>query len=130
MSSEDIAELNKMQADSVPRKLINVASLPAPTFRFLLSCLEARLALLKPDVIVGLEARGFLFGPSLALSLNCAFVPIRKGGKLPGKCLQSIYQKEYGEDIFEIQEHSIKPGQRVIIVDDILATGMEKQPTD
>ncbi|EON67315.1 hypothetical protein W97_06568 [Coniosporium apollinis CBS 100218] len=77
----------------------------------------------KPDVIVGLEARGFLFGPSLALRLGAAFVPVRKQGKLPGPTETASYQKEYGEDFFQIQKGAIKNGQRVIIVDDIIATG-------
>jgi len=77
----------------------------------------------KPDVIVGLDARGFLFGPSLALRLDCAFVPVRKKGKLPGPCVLAGYEKEYGSDIFQMQEDAIKPGQKVLIVDDIIATG-------
>lgn len=77
----------------------------------------------KPDVIVGLEARGFLFGPSLALALGAAFVPVRKQGKLPGPTETASYQKEYGEDFFQMQADAIKPGQKVIIVDDIIATG-------
>jgi len=75
------------------------------------------------DVIVGLDARGFLFGPSLALKLGCAFVPVRKAGKLPGNCVKVSYQKEYGEDFFEMQREAVKPGQKVLIVDDIIATG-------
>ncbi|KAL8869133.1 MAG: hypothetical protein Q9174_004496 [Haloplaca sp. 1 TL-2023] len=78
----------------------------------------------KPDVVVGLEARGFLFGPSLALRLGAGFVPVRKPGKLPGGVEKAAFQKEYGEDFFEIQKDGINPGQRVIIVDDIIATGL------
>lgn len=78
----------------------------------------------KPDVIVGLEARGFLFGPSLALRLGAAFVPVRKKGKLPGPVETETYQKEYGQDFFQMQADSIKPGQKVVVVDDIIATGM------
>ena len=78
---------------------------------------------LKPDVIVGLEARGFLFGPALALRLGAAFVPVRKKGKLPGRTWSASYVKEYGEDVFEMQRDIIKPGQRVLVVDDIIATG-------
>jgi len=75
------------------------------------------------DVIVGLEARGFLFGPMLAQQLNASFVPIRKKGKLPGEVVQVKYSLEYGEDVFEAQKGSVKPGQSVVIVDDLLATG-------
>ncbi|KAI5124721.1 hypothetical protein M0805_005359 [Coniferiporia weirii] len=77
----------------------------------------------KIDAIVGLDARGFLIGPPLALRLGAAFVPVRKRGKLPGECVQAIYAKEYGEDVFEMQANSIQPGQIVLVVDDLIATG-------
>ncbi|KAI1981221.1 adenine phosphoribosyltransferase, partial [Ophidiomyces ophidiicola] len=77
----------------------------------------------KPEVIVGLDARGFLFGPSLALRLGAAFVPVRKKGKLPGPVETQGYEKEYGTDYFQIQADAVKPGQKVVIVDDIIATG-------
>ncbi|KAH4936417.1 adenine phosphoribosyltransferase [Parastagonospora nodorum] len=77
----------------------------------------------KPHVVVGLDARGFLFGPSLALRLGAAFVPVRKRGKLPGPCETAEYMKEYGSDFFQMQEGVVKSGQKVLIVDDIIATG-------
>ena len=77
----------------------------------------------KPDIIVGLEARGFLFAPTLALRLGCGFVPIRKKGKLPGPTTEVAYEKEYGKDYFAIQSDAVKPGQKVLVLDDILATG-------
>ncbi|KAL6299104.1 phosphoribosyltransferase-like protein [Sparassis latifolia] len=77
----------------------------------------------KIDVVVGLDARGFLLGPIIALRLGAAFVPVRKRGKLPGKCIQATYEKEYGPDIFEMQSDAIQPGQNVIVVDDLIATG-------
>ncbi|KAF8974234.1 phosphoribosyltransferase-like protein [Flammula alnicola] len=77
----------------------------------------------KVDVIVGLDARGFLFGPIIALRLGAAFVPVRKAGKLPGQCISASYEKEYGVDSFEMQADAIKPGQTVVIVDDLIATG-------
>ncbi|CAO1604765.1 MAG: hypothetical protein LQ349_003829 [Xanthoria aureola] len=76
-----------------------------------------------PEIIVGLEARGFLFGPSLALKLGAGFVPVRKQGKLPGPTETASFKKEYGEDIFQIESDAVKPGQRVLVVDDIIATG-------
>jgi len=77
----------------------------------------------KIDVVVGLDARGFLLGALLALRLEAAFVPVRKRGKLPGATVSVEYVKEYGSDIFEMQEDSIKPGDNVIVVDDLIATG-------
>jgi adenine phosphoribosyltransferase len=77
----------------------------------------------KPDVIVGLDARGFLFGPSLALRLGASFAPVRKRGKLPGPTVESAFEKEYGQDYFQMQADAVKPGQTVLVVDDIIATG-------
>jgi adenine phosphoribosyltransferase len=77
----------------------------------------------KPDVVVGRDARGFLFGPSLALRLGAAFVPVRKQGKLPGPCETAEYMKEYGSDFFQMQADAVRKGQKVLIVDDIIATG-------
>lgn len=82
---------------------------------------------ITPDVIVGLDARGFLFGPGLALRLGTGFAPVRKKGKLPGPCVTAEYQKEYGTDLFQMQEDAIKPGQKVLIVDDIIATGKPRK---
>lgn len=92
-------------------------------FQLLIDGLKQQLAGKTVDVIVGLDARGFLFGPTLALQLGCSFVPVRKAGKLPGSTVQVSYAKEYGEDKFEIQADAIKAGQKVVIVDDIIATG-------
>ena len=75
------------------------------------------------DVVLGIEARGFIFGPALAYRLNAGFVPIRKPGKLPAATEKVKYDLEYGSDSLEIHKDAIQPGQRVIIVDDLLATG-------
>ncbi|CDZ97169.1 adenine phosphoribosyltransferase [Phaffia rhodozyma] len=77
----------------------------------------------KIDAIVGLDARGFLLGPPLALRLGCSFVPVRKAKKLPGACHKVTYSLEYGEDAFEIQEGSLPEGANVLVVDDLIATG-------
>ncbi|ORY55463.1 phosphoribosyltransferase-like protein, partial [Pseudomassariella vexata] len=101
------------------------------TFEALLRVLELQIKEsigTIPDVIVGLDARGFLFGPTLALRLNCAFVPVRKQGKMPGPCVTASYEKEYGADYFQMQSDAIKPGQTVLVVDDIIATGKPRQP--
>jgi adenine phosphoribosyltransferase len=93
----------------------------------LIRALELQVLLLnggtKPDVVVGLDARGFLFGPSLALRLGASFAPVRKRGKLPGPTAEAAFEKEYGQDYFQIQSDAIKKGQSVLVVDDIIATG-------
>ncbi|KAG7210765.1 hypothetical protein KM043_012259 [Ampulex compressa] len=78
---------------------------------------------LEVDLVVGLDSRGFLFAPMICLELGKPFMPIRKKGKLPGKVLQQTFTLEYGEATFEIQTEFIKNGTRVLIVDDLLATG-------
>jgi adenine phosphoribosyltransferase len=75
------------------------------------------------DLVMGIEARGFIFGPALAYRLNAGFVPIRKPKKLPAQTVRCTYDLEYGSDTLEIHQDSIRPGQRVLIVDDLLATG-------
>ncbi len=75
------------------------------------------------DLIVGPESRGFIFGTPLAYMMGKGFIPIRKKGKLPYKTIRAEYQLEYGSDILEMHEDAIKPGQRVVIIDDLLATG-------
>jgi adenine phosphoribosyltransferase len=75
------------------------------------------------DVVVGVEARGFIFAPALAYRLGAGFVPVRKPKKLPARTAQVCYQLEYGTDTLEIHRDAIEPGQTVIISDDLLATG-------
>jgi len=77
----------------------------------------------KVDVVVGVEARGFIFAPALAYRLGAGFVPVRKPKKLPAKTAKVSYQLEYGTDTLEIHEDAIRPGQSVLISDDLLATG-------
>jgi adenine phosphoribosyltransferase len=75
------------------------------------------------DVVVSIEARGFIIGPAIAYKLGAGVVPVRKKGKLPWRCYQASYDLEYGTDTLEIHQDAIKPGERVLIVDDLLATG-------
>ncbi|MDP9268147.1 MAG: adenine phosphoribosyltransferase [Acidobacteriota bacterium] len=77
----------------------------------------------KVDLVVGIEARGFIFGPALAYRLNAGFVPVRKPKKLPGETHKVTYQLEYGSDSLELHKDAVVKGQRVVIVDDLLATG-------
>ncbi|MAT81459.1 MAG: adenine phosphoribosyltransferase [Phycisphaerae bacterium] len=75
------------------------------------------------DLVVGAESRGFIFGTALARALNAGFIPIRKKGKLPGDTVSQDYELEYGHDTLEIHTDAIQPGQRVLMVDDLIATG-------
>lgn len=92
-------------------------------FKYTIDTLKKALEDKKIDVVVGPEARGFIFGTPLAYALGAGFVPVRKKGKLPAETVSLEYQLEYGTDILEIHKDSIKKGQRVVIVDDLLATG-------
>ena len=77
----------------------------------------------QPDVLAGVESRGFLIAAPLALKLGCGFIMLRKRGKLPGATVGLDYDLEYGSDRIEIQADAVEPGQRVVVVDDLLATG-------
>ncbi len=77
----------------------------------------------RPDVLAGIESRGFLTAAPLALMLGCGFIMVRKRGKLPGPTIPYTYDLEYGSDTIEIQADAVQPGQRVIVLDDLLATG-------
>jgi len=77
----------------------------------------------KFDKVVGLDARGFIIGGAIAHQLTLGFVPIRKKGKLPGATISEAYQLEYGEAVMEIHDDAIQPGEKVLVVDDLLATG-------
>src|SRR6267142_4768337 len=81
------------------------------------------------DLILGMEARGFIFGPALAYRLNAGFVPVRKPGKLPAETAKVSYDLEYGSNSLEIHKDAIQKGQRVLIVDDLLATGGTAEAT-
>ena len=78
---------------------------------------------MNPDYIVGLDARGFIFGAPLAVKLGCGFIPIRKKGKLPFDTIGKSYELEYGEATLEIHKDALKAGDNVVIIDDLLATG-------
>ena len=75
------------------------------------------------DIVVGIESRGFIFAPALAYNLNAGLVLVRKKGKLPAESISATYDLEYGQDVLEMHKDAIEPGQRVLIVDDLIATG-------
>ena len=77
----------------------------------------------KIDKIAAVESRGFLFGTPLAMELNVGIIPVRKPGKLPGETVSYSYELEYGTDSLEIQKGAIQPGERILVIDDLLATG-------
>jgi len=83
----------------------------------------------KVDLVLGMEARGFIFAPALAYRLNAGFVPVRKKGKLPAETVSFDYELEYGVNSLEMHKDAIEKGQRVLIVDDLLATGGTAQAT-
>ena len=92
-------------------------------YKELIDRIAASLGGRQVDLVVGPEARGFVIGAALAYALNAGFVLIRKPGKLPCETLQYEYQLEYGTDILQVHKDAIKPGQKVVVVDDLLATG-------
>jgi adenine phosphoribosyltransferase len=92
-------------------------------FRDAVQCFLEASDPLQPEIIAGIDARGFLFGSIVAYELGVGFVPVRKKGKLPFRCRSASYQLEYGEATVEIHEDAFKPRQRVILIDDLLATG-------
>jgi adenine phosphoribosyltransferase len=85
--------------------------------------ITATAADLKVDKVVGIDARGFIFGPPVALTKGAGFIPVRKKGKLPWKTNAISYSLEYGENVIEIHQDAILPGERVMVIDDLLATG-------
>lgn len=95
----------------------------APAWASVIDHLAKRYEKEKVDVVVGVESRGFIFGGALAHQLGAGFVPVRKRGKLPSRTIEEEYELEYGRDVLAIHDDAIKRGQRVLAVDDLLATG-------
>jgi adenine phosphoribosyltransferase len=94
-----------------------------PTFNFVINHLHERYKDNKPDLIVGIESRGFIFGGALADRLGVGLIPARKPGKLPWETVEESYELEYGKATLQIHADAIEKGQRVLILDDLLATG-------
>jgi len=127
-----------MEAERIKALIREVADFPQPGISFkdlttlwqnpegLKGAIEAMTQPFVGDdieLVVGIESRGFILGAPLALGLGCGFVPVRKPGKLPAACLRQEYELEYGTDAVEIHQDAVGPGQQVLIVDDLLATG-------
>lgn len=94
-----------------------------PAFHQAIDSLAANFAQTQVDLVAGPEARGFVIGAPVAYALGVGFVPVRKQGKLPGEVLHHEYSLEYGTDALEVHRDAIQPGSRVVIIDDLLATG-------
>jgi adenine phosphoribosyltransferase len=92
-------------------------------FREVVDMMSKRWTNPEPDLVAAIEARGFIPGAAIAVKLNAGFVPIRKVGKLPWKTISESYQLEYGTDQLQVHADAVSPGQKVLIVDDVLATG-------
>lgn len=94
-----------------------------PAWKETVNRLVTAVTPLEPDLLVGIESRGFLVAAPLSYLMGCGFVMVRKRGKLPGDVIQHHYDLEYGTDTVEVQENAIRKGQRVVVMDDLLATG-------
>ena len=92
-------------------------------WRATVEALAAAIRPHRPELLVGIESRGFLVAAPLAYAIGCGFAMVRKKGKLPGQTVRFTYDLEYGTDTIEMQQDAISPGQRVIVVDDLIATG-------
>ena len=125
-------------ADYVKNHIRTVSDWPAPgvqfrditpllqnprVFRVLIDQFVHRYFDVKPDAIAGLDARGFIIGSVVAYELNIGFVPIRKKGKLPFTTVEETYELEYGSATVEVHTDAVKPGERVVLIDDLIATG-------
>ncbi|MDZ7374851.1 MAG: adenine phosphoribosyltransferase [candidate division KSB1 bacterium] len=127
-----------MEAKDLKAKIRSIPGFPKPgivfrdittllqdpeAFRCAVDEMAAAFAHARPEVVVGVEARGFIFGSAIAYKLGAAFVPARKPGKLPAETIRAEYALEYGTDAIEIHRDAVRAGQRVLLVDDLLATG-------
>lgn len=127
-----------MLAEKIKNTLRDIPDFPKPGIIFkditpilkdpdlckeIVAALTQQVSDLNIDAVAGIESRGFLFGPAIAQALNVPFIPVRKAGKLPYKTIKQSYALEYGEATLEIHEDAFTPGQKVLVHDDLLATG-------
>ena len=118
-----IRDIKNFPTEGILFKDITTLLKDGPAWRFAVDSLASRYQADRVDVVVGVESRGFIFGGAIAHQLQAGFVPVRKVGKLPGKTIEVEYELEYGRDALAVHEDAITPGQRVLVVDDLLATG-------
>nr|WP_320025555.1 adenine phosphoribosyltransferase [uncultured Acetobacterium sp.] len=120
---ENIGIYEDFPKEGISFKDINSLILNPKAFQYVINEMTKVAKALDANIVVIPEARGYIFGTPLAYLIGAGLVPIRKPGKLPGEITSEAYDLEYGSNIVEIQRNAIKPGDRVIIVDDLLATG-------
>ncbi len=118
-----IREIKDFPTEGVLFKDITTLLKEPQAFKYVVTQLALPYIQERVELVVGIESRGFIFGGALAAELGAGFVPVRKLGKLPGKTIEVEYELEYGRDALAIHEDAIRPGQRVLAVDDLLATG-------
>jgi adenine phosphoribosyltransferase len=120
---EHIRVIEDFPKEGVSYKDITTLLKDGPIFRASVNAMVEKIRPWQPDVIVGPEARGFLLGAPVAYALGIGFVPVRKPGKLPSETIRETYALEYGSDTLEVHADAIHSGLRVVVVDDLLATG-------
>ena len=118
-----IRDIKDFPTEGILFKDITTLLKDGPAWASVIDHLAARYHTARIEIVVGVESRGFIFGGALAHQLKAGFVPVRKRGKLPGPTLEEEYELEYGRDVLAIHEDAIQPGQKVLVVDDLLATG-------
>jgi adenine phosphoribosyltransferase len=118
-----VREIKDFPTEGILFRDITTLLKDGPAWTSVVEHLTARYRNTAVDVVVGVESRGFIFGGAVAHQLGVGFVPVRKRGKLPAPTIEETYELEYGRDVLAIHEDAIRPGQRVLAVDDLLATG-------
>jgi adenine phosphoribosyltransferase len=118
-----IRDIKDFPTEGILFKDITTLLKDGPAWRYAVDSLASRYQAERVDVVVGVESRGFIFGGAIAHQLRAGFVPVRKLGKLPAKTIEVEYELEYGRDALAMHEDAIARGQRVLAVDDLLATG-------
>ncbi len=138
MSEQATHPVSKEKEEWLKSKIRDIPDFPKPgivfkdlttllkdneAFKYVIDVFADNFAAHKPKYIAGIEARGFILGPAIAHRLNVGFIPVRKPGKLPHKVVKESYQLEYGTDTLEVHEDCVAKGDRVVLIDDLLATG-------
>jgi len=118
-----IRDIKDFPTEGILFKDITTLLKDGPAWASVIDHLAAKYHTALVEVVVGVESRGFIFGGALAHQLKAGFVPVRKRGKLPGPTIEEEYELEYGKDVLAIHEDAIRSGQKVLVVDDLLATG-------